>query len=53
MPEHSTAKILGAFYRDLRAEGFDSEEAFEIVRRAAADRIPVTGIVVWEGEIDD
>lgn len=53
MTQHSTAKILGTFHRELISEGFDEAEAFEITRRAAADRIQETGIVVWEDEIND
>lgn len=53
MTQQSTAKILGAFHRELISEGFDPGEAFELVRKAAADRIPETGIVVWEDEIND
>lgn len=53
MSQQSTAKILGAFHRELISEGFGADEAFELVRRAAADRIPETGLVVWEDEIND
>lgn len=53
MTQHRTAKILGAFHRELVSEGFDTDQAYEITRRAAELRIRENGIVVWEDEIND
>lgn len=35
----ATAKILGQFRRDLRAEGFNEKQAFELVQYAGNDLI--------------